>query len=125
NAEIRTLADIYAPDRPGYFTAFINGKKHSKLVFILDPLGIPLVSPEEVALISYGNADGGIWTAFHFEDEYRKGTASSSEDHRAFDITRHEIDGVIRGTTITASDHVTFTPRVAGRVFGFNLFASL
>ena len=125
NAELRTLADIYAPQRPGYFTAFIAGKKHGKLVFLLDPLGIPQVSPEEVALFSYGETDGGIWTAFHLADEYAKRTAASSEDHRLFDITHHEIDAVIHGTHITANDRITIRVLVAGRVLPFNLFPSL
>jgi hypothetical protein len=125
NRELRTLMDIYAPQRPGYFNAFITGKKHEKLVFLLDPLGIPQVSPEEVALFSYGESDGGIWNAFHLEDEYSKGTAASSEDHRLFDITRHEIDGVIKGTQISATDRVTLRPLVAGRVLNFELFRSL
>lgn len=125
NADIRTLADIYGPQRPGYFTAFINGKKHNKLVFLLDPLGIPQVSPEEIALFSYGETDGGIWTAFHFADEYANGTAASSEDHRLFDITHHEIEGVIRGANITATDKVTLRPLVPGRVLAFNLYRTL
>lgn len=125
NAELRTLADIYAPPRAGYFTAFIGGKKHGKLLFFLDPLGIPAVSPEEVALLSYGESDGGFWTAFHLADEYSKGTATSSEDRRPFDITHHQIDGVIRGTTITATDRITLKPLVNGRVLAFNLYPSL
>jgi hypothetical protein len=125
NGELRTLADLYAPQRPGYFNAFVGGKKHSKLIFLLNPLGIPEVSPEEVALFSYGDTDGGIWTAFHLADEYRKDTAASSEDHRLFDITHHEIDGAIHGTTITATDRVTFRPLVAGRVLPFSLFPGL
>jgi Carboxypeptidase regulatory-like domain/Peptidase family M1 domain len=125
NRELRSLMDVYAPQRPGYFTAFIAGKKHEKLVFLLDPLGIPQVSPEEVALFSYGESDGGIWTAFHLADEYRQGTAASSEDHRLFDITRHEIDGSIKGTQITATDRVTFRPLVAGRVLSFELYRTL
>jgi hypothetical protein len=125
NNELRTLTDIYAPPRAGFFEAFIPGNKHGKLIFLLDPLGIPLVSPEEVALLSYGDTDGGIWNAFHLEDEYRRNTASSSEDHRLFDITHHEIDGTIKGTTITASDRVTFRPLVPGRVLSFNLYRTL
>jgi hypothetical protein len=125
NSDIRTLADIYGPQRPGYFTSFIDGKKHGKLLFLLDPLGVPFVSPEEIALLSYGESDGGVWTAFHLADEYTKGTASSSEDHRIFDITRHEIDGAIRGTTINANDRVTFRALVPGRVLLFDLYRSL
>ncbi|HMJ25986.1 MAG TPA: carboxypeptidase regulatory-like domain-containing protein, partial [Pyrinomonadaceae bacterium] len=125
NADIRTLADLYGPQRPGYFTSFIDGKKHGKLIFLLDPLGIPQVSPEEIALLSYGETDRGIWTAFHLADEYAKGTAASSEDHRIFDITHHEIDGTIRGATITANDRVTFRPLVPGRVLAFDLYRTL
>src|SRR4030095_13536753 len=83
------------------------------------------VSPEEVMLFSYGESDGGIWNAFHLADEYSKGTAASSEDHRLFDITHHEIDGVIKGTQITATDKVTLRPLVAGRVLTFELYRSL
>ena len=125
NSELRTLTDLYAPQRDGFFQAFISGKKHSKLVFILDPLGIPAVSPEEVALLSYGESDGGIWNAFHFAGEYSRGTASSSEDHRLFDIIHHEIDGTIKGTNIAATDKVTFRPLIPGRVLSFNLFRTL
>jgi hypothetical protein len=125
NNELRTLTDIYAPQRPGFFAAFIAGKKHSKLIFLLDPLGIPQVSPEEVAMFSYGETDGGIWSAFHLAEEYAKGTAASSEDHRLFDITRHEIEGVIKGTQITATDRLTFRPLVPGRVLSMNLYRTL
>ena len=41
NGELRTLADLFVPQRPGYFVAFVGGSKHSKLIFRLDPLGIP------------------------------------------------------------------------------------
>jgi Carboxypeptidase regulatory-like domain/Peptidase family M1 domain len=126
NGELRTLADVYAPQRPGHFDAFIGGGKHSKLIFQLDPLGLPQVSPEEVALESYGESDRGVWTAFHLADEYTKGTASSSEDHRVIDITHHEIDGAIKGTHITASDLVTFRSLAAGtRVIPFDLYRQL
>jgi len=126
NSELRVLADLYAPERSGFFTAFIDGKRFGKLVYLFNPLGIPEVSPEEVMLFSYGESDGGFWTAFHRADEYRKGTASSSEDHRLIDITKHEIDGTIKGTTISATDRVTFRGLVAGtRVLLLNLFGTL
>jgi len=56
-----------------YFNAFIGGGKHGKLIFLLDPLGLPRVA-EEVALLSYGDTDAGNLTAFHLADEYSKGT---------------------------------------------------
>jgi len=125
NGELQVLADLYAPERPGFFTAFINGKRFSKLVYFFNPLGIPLVSPEEVLLYSYGEDDQGLWTAFHRLDEYQKGTASSSEDHRLIDLTRHEIEGTIKGTHITAKDRLSFRALVPGRIVLLNLFASL
>ncbi len=125
NGELRVLADLYAPERPGFFTAFINGKRFNKLVYLFNPLGIPEVSPEEVLLLSYGEDDGGLWTAFHRIEEYQQGTASSSEDHRVIDLTKHEIDGTIKGTRITATDRITFRALVPGRVIPLNLFASL
>jgi hypothetical protein len=125
NGELRVLADLYAPERAGFFTAFINGKRFSKLVYFFNPLGIPEVSPEEVLLFSYGEDDGGYWTAFHRVEEYQKGTASSSEDHRLIDITKHEIEGTIKGTRITATDRLTLRALVRGRVLLLNLFGSL
>lgn len=126
NMELRTLIDLYTPERPGFLVAYIGGKHFEKLVFQIDPLGIPEVSPEEELLSSYGVTDGGRWAAFHLSDEYAKGTASSDEDHRIYDITRHEIDAAIKGTQIAASDVVTLHPLVQGtRVLPFALFRSL
>jgi Carboxypeptidase regulatory-like domain/Peptidase family M1 domain len=126
NMELRTLVDMYNPQRPGFFAAFVNGRRHSKLVFQYDPLGIPAVSPEEVLLFSYGDSDGGYWTAFHRVEEYEKGTASSDEDHRIYDITHHEIDGAIRSAKFYGADVVTLRALDAGaRVLPFRLFPSL
>ncbi len=126
NLELRTLVDLYNTQRPGFFIAFIDGKRYNKLVFQYDLLGIPSVSPEEVLLSSYGESDGGDWAAFHRAAEIANGTASSDEDHRIYDITHHQIDAAIRGTKFTATDTVTFRVLDAGaRVLPFRLFASL
>ena len=126
NTELRILADLYAPQRPGFFTAFINGRRFSKLVYVFNPLGIPEVSPEEVLLFSYGDTDGGFWTAFHRIDEYRNGTASSAEDHRIVDLTRHEIDATIKGAHLTATDAVSFRNLLpATRVVLLSLYRTL
>ncbi|MGH9902151.1 MAG: carboxypeptidase regulatory-like domain-containing protein, partial [Pyrinomonadaceae bacterium] len=126
NIDLRTLADLYSPERPGYFAAFVNGRRYEKLLFQLDPLGVSPLTPEEVALMSYGETDGGFWTSFHLADEYQKGTALSSEDNRLYDILRHEIDGAIKGTQIAASDRVTLKTLTPGvRVVPFDLFRSL
>jgi len=126
NTELRILADLYAPQRPGFFTAFINGRRFSKLVYLFNPLGIPEVSPEEVLLFSYGDTDGGFWTAFHRIDEYKNGTASSAEDHRIVDLTRHEIDATIKGAHLTATDTATFRNILPGtRVVLLSLYRTL
>ncbi|MFN2577992.1 MAG: carboxypeptidase regulatory-like domain-containing protein [Pyrinomonadaceae bacterium] len=126
NVELRTLVDLYNPNRPGFFAAFVNGKRFSKLIFQYDSQGIPQVSPEEVLLSSYGDDDRGLWTAFHRAEEYADATASSDEDHRLYDITHHEIDAAIRGTKFVANDTVTLRVLDNGaRVLPFRLFSSL
>jgi hypothetical protein len=126
NVELRVLVDLYNPQRPGFFTAFIDGKRFNKLIFQYDPQGIPRVSPEEVLLSSYGDTDFGSWTAFHRAAEYAQGTVSSNEDHRIYDITHHEIDTVIRGTKLTSTDTLTIRGLDAGaRVLPFRLFPTL
>src|ERR1041385_7233693 len=126
NRELRTLYDIYNRAGEGFFTAFIDGKRFNKLVYILEPLGVPNATPEEVALLSYGETDGGLWVAFHREDEYKKGTASSAEDNRLIDITKHEIDAAIKGAHLAATDRLTFRNLRAGtRVVPFDLYGPL
>lgn len=125
NVELRTLMDIYSPKRMGFFVAFINGKRYNKLVYQIDPLGIAEISPEEVLLLSYGTTDGGIWTSFHLADEYTGRQPSTSEDHRTIDITRHEINAIIKGTQIIATDRVTFIARGSRRIIPFNLYGSM
>src|SRR6185312_9289506 len=59
-------------------------------------------------------------------DEYKKGTASSAEDNRLIDITRHEINAAIKGTNLAATDRLTFRNLQAGtRVVPFDLFRTL
>jgi hypothetical protein len=126
NRELRTLQDIYNPSQEGYFNAFINGSRFNKLVYVFDPFGVPGAIPEEIALYSYGESDGGSWAAFHREEEFKKGTASSAEDHRIIDITQHDIDGAIKGSHLTITDRITFKNLIAGtRVIPFNLYGSL
>src|SRR6266436_2013878 len=126
NVELRMLVDLYNPRRPGFFTAFVNGKRFNKLIFQYDPFGISDVSPEEILLSSYGDTDFGYWTAFHRAIEYAQNTVSSDEDHRIYDITHHEIDSVIRGTKLTSTDTLTLRSLDAGaRVLPFRLFSSL
>ena len=126
NIASRLLIDAYAPPRPGFFTAFIDGTSNSKLYYQMDPLGIAQVSPEQVMLLNYSEGNRGIWTAFHLQDEYKMGTATSSQDRRIFDLTKHEIDVALKGTRMSASDKATLILRVPGqRVIPFDLFPTL
>jgi hypothetical protein len=126
NRELRTLYDIYNPARDGFFAAFIDGKHFNKLIFLLEPLGVQGATPEEVALLSYGETDGGLWTAFHRQEEYKKGVVSSAQDNRLIDITHHEIDAAIKGTHLAATDRLTFKNlRDGTRVVPFDLYAPL
>lgn len=126
NVELRTLADIYSPQRQGFFWAFPGGGRFDKLIFIDDPLGQAEISPEQVALYSYSETEGGIWTSFHFADDYKSATDLNAQDHRLFDLTHHEIEGTIRGTRIIATDRVTIRSLQPGiRVLPFNLYRSL
>lgn len=126
NMPARILLDAYSPPRPGFFMAFIDGKKYSKLLYQMDPLGIDNVSPEQVMLLDYDREKGGIWTAFHLADEYKKGTAKSSTDRRLFDLTDHNIDLAIRGERLISVDKVTMKLLSPGqRVLPFDLFPSL
>ncbi len=126
NVSSRVLSDIYAPKRPGYFSAFIDGAKHGKLLYGIDPLGHAEVYPEQIELMSYGGSTGGIWTAFHMEDEYKKGTATSWQDRRTYDIKHHDIDATIQGTRLIATDEITIEMREAdSRFLPFDLFRAL
>src|SRR5712692_9606050 len=126
NIDLRTLGDLYSPQAPGFFIAFPGGGRFDKLIYVMDPRGIPEVAPEQVALYSLSEAETNIWTAFHMDGEYKKGTATNAQDRRIYDITRHEIEGTIRGTRIIASDRITLRALVPGvRVLPFNLYGSL
>jgi hypothetical protein len=126
NIELRMLQDLYSRPRRGFFLSFINGKRFKKLAYMLDPLSNEAIYPEEAMLVSYGDTDGGIWTAFHLQDEYQKGVANSSQEQRLIDITNHLLNVDVNGTKIDATDEVTFRVIKGGsRVVPFSLFGPL
>lgn len=126
NISSRTLADIYAPKRRGFFAAFIDGNKFGKLLYTIDPLGEPSVYPEQVVLFSYGDTTGGIWTAYHLAGEYKKGTANSWQNRSTYDIKSHNIEVTVNGTRLAAKDEVTLEMREPdSRYLPFDLFGSL
>ncbi|HEV7699150.1 MAG TPA: M1 family aminopeptidase [Pyrinomonadaceae bacterium] len=126
NIQSRMLADVYAPARTGFFATFIDGEHFNKLIYTVDPQGIAEIYPEQVELTSYGETDGGIWTAFHMAAEYKRGTANSWTDRRTFDIKHHDMDVVISGTKLKVTDLATLEMREANsRFIPFDLFRSL
>lgn len=126
NLDLRTLNDLYAPERPGFFISFPGGGRFDKLAFILDPLSQPDTSPEQVALQSFSETEGGIWTAFHLAGDYQGNSDLNAQDHRQYDIGHHEITATIRGTRILATDRVTLQTLAGGmRVLPFDLYATL
>ena len=126
NIASRLLSDVYSARTRGFFCAFIDGSRFGKLLYGIDPLGHQEVYPEQVELLSYGDSTGGIWSAFHMQEEYANGTANSSRDRRVFDIKNHAIDATITGTRLTARDEITIEMREAGnRFLSFDLDGTL
>jgi len=137
NLEGRILQDVLSPTRGGLFVAFIHGKRYSsKLVFGVDPHGIPdftpfgRLGPEEVFLFSYDSGftqKYGVWAAFHLADEYKTGAASSKQINGFVDAQKHNIEAHIeRNGRLSATATTTFVSLVDGlRVVPLDLYRTL
>jgi Peptidase family M1 domain len=128
NLEARVVQDVHSPQPGGLFVAFVHGKKYdNKILFVIDPHGAPEVEPEEIELMTYDENKEGIWTAFHYSDEYAKGTAKSSQKNGVIHIEHQQLDteiqksGQLNGKAVTT--FVAISPGV--RVVPFLLFPSL
>jgi hypothetical protein len=108
NIEADLLADLYNPSQPGFFSAYLHGRKHSDLRFHLRPRGAfpELSTPEEVAVINLepGAAQEGVWYLSHFAKEIQGYTANSDEDKRVVEAESYRIS-----TTIAKNDRVAGT----------------
>lgn len=131
NVDADVLASVYNPNHPFFFSAYIRGRKHKDLRFLLNNSGaIPqLLSPEEVALINFDpeGMEDGIWYLAHTFKEFQQGTASSLEDKRTVAAQKFKIETVIGANTHLASlATVTFEPLIDGeRVIKFQLLPNL
>ena len=131
NVESDILADLYNPRRPGFFSAYIFGRKHGDLRFHVRPRGaLPqLPAPEEVAVINVGPDadDEGIWYLAHYETEYAAHRASSREDKRTMHVDHYRIETAIdKHGRFTATAALDFTALGDGdRVFKFGLLPTL
>ena len=110
NSEADLLAQLYNGETGG-FRAFIHGKKHIGLRFILDPRSAmpAMPAPEEVALLNYAPSadEDGIWYLSHQASEVAglasSTRASSNEDHRAIAPERYRMDVSVSGQSL----HIT------------------
>ncbi len=109
NVDADILADLYNPAQPGFFSAYLHGRKHSDLRFMVKPRGVmPDLSPEEVGVINLDPQaeQEGIWYLSHLKREFEQGKASSDEDNRVVRANRYRIE-----TVIAKNDHFTATVR--------------
>jgi len=128
NLSGRVLADVLANQPGGLFYAFIHGQNYnSKMLYAIDPHGLPQVAPEEVALLTWDENKEGIWTAFHLSSEYAAGTAVGTQANEFFRLTAHKIDATFeRSGNLVGKDTVTFTALAeAVQVVQFDLHSTL
>jgi hypothetical protein len=126
NMDARLLEDVLSSRKGGFFTAFIKGRHYSdKLIYEVDPEGA--INPEEVALRIWDDNHFGIWSAFHFSDEYKAGTANSDEQNSPFTIGQQKLDVAInKNAYLSGTAQSTVTALQDGvRVLGLNLFSTL
>jgi hypothetical protein len=105
NLDLRLLQDVLSPAPGGYFLAAIHGHKNLRLFFVIDPLGVSGIAPEEVALMNWSNLDevSTIPLAFHLAPEYVNGTASGNEHNAAYKIESENLDVSIEKSGLLSS----------------------
>ena len=130
NLDAQLLAELYNPSHAGSFSAYLSGKKHPYLRFLIQPRGaIPELSPEEVAVIN-PDPDGsqdGIWYLSHHLSEWTARTAASTEDKRIIAPEHYHIETVLgRRDRLTATAEIQFRSlRDGDRVIDFDLLPNL
>jgi hypothetical protein len=130
NLEADILAGLYNPNAGGFFNAFLHGRRHSDLRFIVKPRGVfNDLGPEEVAVINVDpdTEQEGIWYLSHFLHEIQGGKASSEEDSRFVAGLAYKIETVIgKNDHLAATAAITISTVVDGtRVISFDLLPTL
>ncbi|HEY1339903.1 MAG TPA: M1 family aminopeptidase [Bryobacteraceae bacterium] len=131
NVEADVLADLFRTGQPGFFSAYLHGRKHSDLRFHVKPRGVlpALPSPEEVAVLNLdpGGDQDGIWSLEHFQDELKNGRASSDEEKRAVEAESYRIEtSIAKNDRFTASTTLRLHAVAGGdRVIKFGLLPTL
>lgn len=126
NLDARILMDLlHSGKRGGLFNAYFDGKRYGDLLYSIDPLGVPFVTPEEVALVSLNEKTSGIWVASHLKAHYNT-TAFFDESHTTLDFAHHKIDATMKGKRLEATVQTKYKALADGaRVLPFDLFARL
>ncbi len=131
NVEAELLAELYNPNSPPSFSAYLHGRRYRDLRFLIAPRGAMrhMPSPEEVGLIHLDPAGEreGILYLTHLRTEWQNHTASSNEDKRIIALKSYRIETAIAGNgRLTANALVTFQAlRDGDRVFDFGLLPTL
>jgi peptidase M1-like protein len=134
NLDARILQDVLSTQPGSFFCAFIKGQKYSgKEIYVLDPHGVPAdfigvdVAPEEVAFYTYDDKKAGVWTAFHYQDEYKQGKASGRQLNESYRIVNQKLDVTIeKNGHLTGTATTTILPLAPGmRVVPLRLFHKL
>ena len=130
NIDAQLLAELYNPRYAGSFAAYLHGRKHAGLRFLIKPRGaLPSLGPDEVALINLdpdGSQDG-IWYLSHRVTEWLRRTADSAEDKRIVATEHYWIDTVLgKHERLTATADIRFRAlRDGDRVIDFDLLPNL
>ncbi|HWP45443.1 MAG TPA: hypothetical protein VNO14_19545 [Blastocatellia bacterium] len=125
NLDARILVDLTWPGQGGLFQAFFNGKKYGDMLYGIDPLGAPFVTPEEIVLVAFSESNGGIWVASHLAEHYRSPDIFN-ENHQLIDLLHHKIEATVKSKSIEARVQTRFKAMKDGpRVIPFELYPTL
>jgi hypothetical protein len=133
NFHLRVLADLL--NRPartdGTFLAFVEGQSFSPVLLAVDPLGLSSLTSrfesfggEEVGLVSFDRAIGGLW----YSSTFARGAVSGHGKpvRLPAHAAHYEIDTTLSGNAVTGTTTITLTPNVDGiRVLPLALFEQL
>ncbi len=125
NLDARILTDLTWQGQAGFFLAMFDGKQFGDMAFAIDPLGHPVVAPEEVTLSLFSETNHGLWVATHLKEHYAK-PALDDETHQLFDLLYHKIEATAKGKHLEAVVQTRFKALAEGvRVLPFDLFSRL
>ncbi len=95
NLDLRLLADVASPSPGGYFFAAIPGRKNPHLFLTIDPLGVGMLAPEEVALLNWSEWGESYPLAFHLAREYGSAPIATIEHIASYKILNQNLDVTI------------------------------